>query len=112
MARTCSREVERTETMVDEIRLVECRYECGLVEIGVYRPQILIGAGPVLCAVVSRPEPGSNWFATTTVCQKAFRNKVKKLAVDYAVSYAKAAMRADPIFTRGGRHDALDSLPR
>lgn len=84
----------RTETMVDEIRLIECRYDCGLTEIGVYRPEILRGAGPVLCAVVSRQPGGrgNKWCVTTVSSTHAFKSLVKRDAIDFAVNYAKARM--------------------
>lgn len=91
-------EISRTETMVDEIRLIECRYDSGLTEIGVYRPQILVGAGPVLCAVISRqgPERGMKWCVTTIARNHAFKSLVKRAAIAFAIDYAKEVMASSP----------------
>lgn len=87
----------RKETTVDGIKVVECGYESGLIEIGVYRPPVALPkADHVLVAVVDRMPGVRKWFVHAQRSRQArFLNKAKAVAAAVAIAAAQlAAVRA------------------
>lgn len=79
---------------VGEITLRESRYESGLVEIGVYRPQQMGAIGtPTLVASIARQSgKGMKWVVASRARNRAFLSRVKGDAIAFAVGLAEAEL--------------------
>ena len=72
------------------IEIVECKYQSGMVEIAAYRPEVIKGAGKILCGVVSRQGGTKKWHAYTTGSRPVYSGTDKSRAVDVIAAYADA----------------------
>lgn len=60
-----------------------------MVEVAVYMPEVVPGAGKVLRAVVTRLPGSRNWFVQARI-QRAWRGRSKRRALEFAVTEAVA----------------------
>jgi len=83
----------KTTVINGTVKLIEHRYDGGLVEIGVYVQGILLGAPRILVAVVSSQKVeglARKWHAYDTKAQPRVSHRLKSRVVDAAVSWAQA----------------------
>lgn len=81
------RRQSKTET-IGVVTLTESYYDSGMIEIGVYRPEMIKRAGNVFCAVVTKPCPTGKWIVHTNV-NRAHVGRNKTRAINFAVEYAQ-----------------------
>lgn len=83
----------KTTIIRDSVKLIERRYEGGLVEIGVYIKAIYAGVQPILVGVVSSQKVegmARKWHRYDTGTQPKLSHRLKSRVVDSAVDIAQA----------------------
>jgi hypothetical protein len=83
---------QKVSIIRDSVKLIERRYEGGLVEISVYIKAIWAGVAPILVGVVSSQKvegQGRKWHAYDAGTKPRVSNKLKSRVVDSAVSIAQ-----------------------
>lgn len=75
----------------EHILLREWRYASGLIEVGVYTPEVLPGSGAVLVVTVdnSAAASGSRKWSVYTGTRRHFRIRGKRAAIAWAIELAK-----------------------
>ena len=84
-----SRATHSTTVERGGIEVRERRHESGMVEVAVYMPEMVPGAGKVLRAVVTRLPRNRNWFVNVRN-QRVWSGRSKRRALEFAVAEAVA----------------------
>jgi hypothetical protein len=72
----------------EHILLREWRYASGLIEVGVYTPEVLPGSGAVLVVTVDNSGDSRKWSVYTGT-RRHFRIRGKRAAIAWAIELAK-----------------------
>ena len=111
-----SRATHSTTVECGGIEVRERRHESGMVEVAVYMPEVVPGAGKVLRTVVTRLPGNRNWFVHART-QGAWRGRSKRRALEFAVTEAVAMDSEVVTFLRTPRlvpdsHSSVSDLGR
>ena len=82
-----SRATHSTTVERGSIEVREHRHENGLVEVAIYTPEVIPGAGKVLRTIVTHMSGNRNWFVHVRT-QRVWGGRSKRRAIEFAVAEA------------------------
>jgi hypothetical protein len=91
-----------SESHIGGFTLKEYRYDSGLVEISLYSPEVIQGAGPILRGMISTQGKGCKWVGYTSSRNRVAVCRMKHKAIEITIHEIKVDMLRDGSSKLGG----------